>query len=493
MPLGQLVDLGELVLEPECRIQGMVHDENGAGLADVKIGIATTMYQSKDLDQLRRSGVSDGDDLIVTRSDARGFFDLRGLSPGKWLVWGKGESRGNGASEPIELKSGELKSGVDFLVPAFLAVDSIRGRVLDPAGAGAADVRVASTFLTQFGSGSGEVETKQDGTFEIQVMQDAPYELVANDKQHGNRSAPMRNVMPGARDVVLQLLDASSMPTARLRVRGPENEPVGSLKFDMRIRNGSSSYMGSLLTSRELEPGLHEFEVPLKPFGLIVSSQGYLASERIELDPATLAKETLVLLERAPILRGRVIADGKPLGGALVGAQRAVAKGKSYFFNDFPALMMQDSGASATCAADGSFELSLDSKQSAYLRCTAPGFAATVAGPFSIDNTKGPIEIRLDVGGTIQGRVLAKDGSLVVGAIVGVTCGDAHPRTMRSGSDGAFRFEGLSAGHWLVQERKEEFRTDETSSRTGPKEQHISWSCEVVAGRTTYYDLQLDR
>jgi hypothetical protein len=102
------------------------------------------------------------------------------------------------------------------------------------------------------------------------------------------------------------------------------------------------------------------------------------------------------------------------------------------------------------------------------------------------------MEIALQVGGAIEGRALAQDGTPVEGAIVGITCGDGYPRTMRSGLGGVFRFEGLSVGRWLVLERPVEL-TDSTSTSFQRKPQHIEWSCDVNAGKTTHFDLILKR
>jgi hypothetical protein len=160
--------------------------------------------------------------------------------------------------------------------------------------------------------------------------------------------------------------------------------------------------------------------------------------------------------------------------------------------NEFPCVMDPTALGSANTTSDGTFSFWIQGKRPVYLRCVAPGFGATILGPIRTDEAPALIEIELALGGAIEGRARAKDGTPVVGAIVGITCGDAYPRTMRSGYDGAFRFEGLSAGKWLVIERDEEI-TDSSSIGTSPRPQPIEWSCEVHSGRTTQFDLNLDR
>ena len=213
----------------------------------------------------------------------------------------------------------------------------------------------------------------------------------------------------------------------------------------------------------------------------------------IKFDPANFPAETEVRLALAPVLRGRVTANGVPLGGANIESKRALQANSDLTFNGFPCVMAPHTQVQATAAADGSFSLMLQAEKSVYLRCSAPGFAASIFGPIQVDSAPALIEIELNVGGAIEGHVRAEDGTTVVDAIVGVTCGDGHPRTMRSGHDGVFRFEGLTTTRpWLVLEREAEFRTDVTSTSSSDKEAHIDWSCEVTVGRTTYHDLQLN-
>ncbi|HUR27120.1 MAG TPA: hypothetical protein VM509_02970, partial [Planctomycetota bacterium] len=90
-------------------------------------------------------------------------------------------------------------------------------------------------------------------------------------------------------------------------------------------------------------------------------------------------------------------------------------------------------------------------------------------------------------------HIRAKDGTGKAGATVGITCGDARPRTMHVDGDGAFRFEGLAAGRWFVVERIEELDTNGTTMSFSDDKTPIAWSCEVRAGVTTYHDVVSQR
>ncbi|MEO6710255.1 MAG: carboxypeptidase-like regulatory domain-containing protein [Planctomycetota bacterium] len=487
---GQLLDLGEVVIERECRIQGLVHDNKDKGLADITVGLALVDIRESNMARLRRHGSSVFDRSIVAKSDERGHFDLRGIPAGSWRLWGKGDARGYGVSEPFELHAGEQKLDLDFEVPALLATDSIQGIVLDPAGQGVPGANLSISYTSDHESGTSGENARPDGTFEILIQLDLLNDLVASDKDHRWGDAALRDVPPGARGLVLQLQDPSAQPKAKLRIHGPGNEPVREAKVESRAGK-PNSYTSNFVATKELDPGTYEFQVPLASFGMAVSAQGYLGSELIKFDPASFPAETEVALALAPVLRGRVRADGKAIEGAVIEAKREHKRG-TLTFNGFPCLMAPHEQVHTKSAADGSFSLPLESQEAVYLRCTALGFASTVVGPFDVGGSPAPIDIELNAGGAIEGRVRGKDGNPVVGAIVGVTCGDGHPRTMRSGHDGVFRFEGLSTRGWIVIERDIEFRTDYTNTNSNDEESHVDWSCEVTAGRTTYRDLVLD-
>src|SRR5690349_13644863 len=135
---GQTLDLGEVVLERECRIRGIVHDAKGVGLAEVTVGLSPVEIGDDNAGRVRRQGSSHFDRSLVARSNARGEYDLRGAPAGKWRLWGQGEGRGYGMSAPFEVHPGDGQPGVDFEVPALQDTDSITGKVVDPTGAGVA-------------------------------------------------------------------------------------------------------------------------------------------------------------------------------------------------------------------------------------------------------------------------------------------------------------------------------------------------------------------
>jgi RNA polymerase sigma-70 factor (ECF subfamily) len=485
--VGGVVDLGNVVLEREARVRGTVQDPHGAGLGDVTVGLSPLEILNEGPDQLRRKGSDQFDKLIITRSDTRGDFELAAVAAGKWRLWGHREGFGYGISEPFEVLAGEEEAGVDFKVPDLLATDTIRGVVVDPSGKPAARAAfVTFAWETGYGSNMTSCFSGTGGSFEILVNAETPGDLRAEDRERRWTSDTKHGVPPGARDIVLQLAEQPPARVLRLRVHGPGDEPVGGITLTIY-----NSFVGRPEIPREIEAGLYEFPVPDSFFKLTVAAAGYVDG-KLELEPQGLPAQLDLGLEGAPALRGRVSAAGRVVPAAAVEALAVVRKGQSLTVNGFPALMSSVSAPSVTTSEIGTFVVFLQGQSPVYLRCVAPGFAPTIVGPIDVESSPTPIEIELTTGGSLAGRARDKDGTPVAGAIVGVTCGDGYPRTMRSGLDGAFRFDGLSAGPWLVLERDEEV-TDARSTSTFAKDRRIEWSTEVAAGRTTYFDLILQR
>jgi len=498
---GVVVDLGEVVLDREAHLQGLVHDAQGIGLAEASVGLTSEDLGDRGPGDLRRFGPREQGTLMLTRSDASGRFELRGVPAGEWRLWGHREGLGFGVSETLVVKAGDERVGVDLEVPALLSTDTVTGLVLDPEGKPAAEVQVAFHWSTPGASGFNSSLSKEDGSFEVLLNAEVPGMLSADDTKQRWASATRDDVAPGARGIVLRLASlgisqAEASRLARLRVLGPMNEPVSGVKITLLEQQRHGGFLGNQLTPREIEAGLFEFALPGAAFELKVSAQGYvdgaLDNQGMPMEPERVPAELSITLELAPLLPVRVTSAGIPVASALVEAMSEIPQGKSILCNGFPCVLDPRVQASAITGLDGICTIALQGDAPVYLRCAAPGFAATTIGPIRVESAAVPIEIELKLGGAIEGRVLSKDGTPVVGTIVGATCGDGHPLTMLSGLDGAFRFEGLSVSKWLVIEREEQI-TGMPTTETSFREQRIDWSCEVHSGRTTRFDLILDR
>jgi hypothetical protein len=127
--------------------------------------------------------------------------------------------------------------------------------------------------------------------------------------------------------------------------------------------------------------------------------------------------------------------------------------------------------------------------------CEAPGFARAEVSVSDFDPKRGVdgLAVELGRGGTIEGRVLVPEGRDPGGVIVGVTRYDLAPRTLRTGSDGTYRFEGLTPGAWRVKRMASEPdpSTGGTSFSAAREEIRYETDCVVEEGKVTTFDLDL--
>jgi hypothetical protein len=87
--------------------------------------------------------------------------------------------------------------------------------------------------------------------------------------------------------------------------------------------------------------------------------------------------------------------------------------------------------------------------------------------------------------------VLAGDGRSADGVIVGASRGDGEAQTVRSGPGGAFRFDRLTPGQWLVRQTDREIRAGASTMTITTGEARFDWSCRVDEGATTHFDVDL--
>ncbi|HTF88066.1 MAG TPA: hypothetical protein VK843_06620, partial [Planctomycetota bacterium] len=92
-----------------------------------------------------------------------------------------------------------------------------------------------------------------------------------------------------------------------------------------------------------------------------------------------------------------------------------------------------------------------------------------------------------------EGRVLLADGKDAEGAIVSFNHGDGFPKTLRAGKGGVFRIDGLTTGKWQVHSAKNEISSDRTEYANAATDARMEWDCEVQAGVTIHFDLDLTK
>jgi RNA polymerase sigma-70 factor (ECF subfamily) len=483
---GATTTLGDIVLGPGARIVGRVLDENGAALAGATVGLAPEELLEPDLEFLARQGDEEEFRAAPTQSSGeRGEFELN-VKPGRWRVWGHAKGRRYAWSEPLEVALGADTVEITLVVPRLRSTDTIGGRVLLPDGAPAPN---ATLFVHYFGrsrTGSYLNQTDAEGRFELVLLSDGRYSLRARDAANRFEDAVALEVSQGANDLELRLAlrddlelvvrDSAGAAIEGVAVKAEAISSPSDVRLDASLRDAG----GKLSIHR-----------PSVGFTLEVSARGYLAQQARFDEPTSAPAKLEFTLVARPTLRGRVVAEGAPIGGLYVTALKEVAE-STHVRDGFPARWLATPPGVMT-TEDGAFVLEIDGDESWYVRVDGgERFAAAIVGPFHVARLPAaPLEIELDEGGAIEGRVVDSTGAAVEGAIVGAHCGDASPRTQRTDASGRYRFERLTPGSWHVLLRDEELRSDWTTTMSGAPAKPIPWNCEVRTGRATRLDLTL--
>ncbi|MCY3001626.1 MAG: hypothetical protein NTV21_07470 [Planctomycetota bacterium] len=488
LTVSTVTKLGDVVLGPGVDVHGRAIDENQRGIR-AKVGLAGVERELVDDGPTRRRGAPQFSRDLAVETGEDGTFVIRGVAPGEWRVWGCGAQTRYGWTDVFTLVEGVDARGLEVLVPALRHEDLITGIVLAPDGSPLPNATLSYSFETASQSSSVVKSTENDGRFRIVVQaDDAPYNLSAADPQSRYSEVSVHGVKPGTHDLELRLGEEAPFS---ILLRGPEGEPVPecTVKVHREVREGHWSERDVVVKAKG--EGRFELAAPSSRFRLAIEAQGYSKHETAELDAPAPGSTLEIRLERLRLLRGRVLAGGKPAAGARLRGFKDV--GDTVFeVNGFRSLHDAEIGCETTTTDDGSFELRCDSVAKLWIRAELAGFAAAEIGPVSPQDPSA-LEFELVRGGVIEGVVILPEGADAEGTIVGVSRGDGFVRTLRTGPDGRFRFEGLTPGPWQVLPRAQEVGPNSTTIGITSGSMPIEWSCEVRDGRTTRFDLDLSR
>jgi RNA polymerase sigma factor (sigma-70 family) len=494
---GRTADLGDVLLEPGSRAEGRVLDGEGVALAGAEVGLATpepfqsefhgeTAAEPADEGLVRRHGAEGFDETSTVKSDASGAFALDGIAPGRWRLWARAKGMRYGWTEPFDVVAGQNVFGIELRLPAMLVTDRITGIVLDPDGKPLPRARLVSSYELENESSSSSQDLDADGRFDVVLRRDAVYAFVASDPEHRYADAIATDVAPGTRELELRL---SARQPFEVAVHDREGKAIEDGRFLLAMQVSGASVEDSSAT--RIEAGLYRLSRPALPFRMEVEADGYLPARFAELRPESVGARFEVVLDVAPRLRGRVLAEGRPVAGARVSLHRAVVDG-SHWRNGFACLYRHENTTEATSDAEGRFTLTCDGPETVWLRAESPGWVTGELGPLD-PLVERALEVELTVGGSIEGRVLLPDGADAAGVVVGLNHGDGHARTQRAGPEGRFRFDHLAPGRWQIVRTDDELDPSSTTVMTTDDPHEIEWTCTVEAGRTTYHDLDLSR
>jgi hypothetical protein len=402
-------------------------------------------------------------------------------------LWAKADGMRYTRSAPLAVVLGSDVYGADLVLEPWHREDHIRGRVVGPEGQ---PVEKADLRYSQKGSGRGfssALEADADGRFELLVHYEGTFRFTGKDPEERWADAIVANVSPGD-EIVIAL-------TEKRWIELVATDPDGALveSFGVTLENVERT------TSEKLGPkthagGVFRVAAPAETFQVSVEAPGFALATQGPFEPATAPERLEFALQRAPLLVGRVLANGEPLAGARVELRESHAAREVVGDCNFRLLMEGHAIAWTTSGSDGRFELGIARSGEYFIHADADDWVRAFAGPLELvtGQAPAPIELWLARGGAIEGRVLVASGRDAAGIIVGVSNGAGRPRTVRSGPGGTFRVEGLTPGMWQVRRCEAEIDpSTSTVTYSGRDADPIVWDCEVFDGKTTRFDLDL--
>ena len=488
LALNETTPLGDVRLEPGVDVYGRTVDEAGTGVV-VTVGKDAKKFDGTDAARRLNSEQRNLGSRPIAHSDSKGDFVLEGLPLGETYLWAKGEATRMVWSEKLTLVEGVDLHGVVLTVPLPREDELISGVVLLPDGRPAAGAFVSCAYVGGGGNGSNGLWAGTDGRFRILFEPGfATYDLTATDLDGRYGSVTQRAVKPGTH-VELRLLEQGTFTIA---LRGPGGEPIDECSISMQQEMGPNSWGVLGNRSKPLGDGRHELVAPKARMLLQVAAAGCRTYKSAELDPPVPGSTLEIQLERLVLLRGRVLAEGKPAAGATVSSFKVLGDSVLHV-SGFRSLHQPFPEATVTSQDDGTFELPYEGEDPLWIRVELAGFAAAELEP-TVPANSSALTIEIVRGGILEGVVILPNGADAEGTVVGISRCDGFPRTQRAAAGGRFRFENLTPGPWQVLRRERDFdpTSMSTSTSRGPGTP-IEWSCEVSDGRTTRFDLDLSR
>ena len=487
---GQTTHLGQITLGPGGVLEGRVVDEAGNGIDGARIFVTGADNPRTDPGQLRRHGPEIGLAVHDTHADAGGGFRLEGVQTGAVRLWAHAEGYGYRSHGPLEVLPGANPS-VLLTLQGLGNLDRISGVVLTPSGEPVPGAYIGYRYRHHQSTHYTGLRTDDEGRFDLTLAARSAHTFLVADPEDRWASLPLQGVEPGTVGIEARFVET---PSLRVKVVDERGEPMEAFDLTLMDERGHGPETFGALENRSAEAGsegLLELARPLVGFTVEVSAKGYESAHLGPYVPEQAPAEVTATLVPLPGVHGRVLAGGRPVEGAFVYVTQVEADTTLIVKNGFRCTYLLGQAEVAT-DAEGRFTVFPDGSGDQVVRVDHPDYAPSERF-LELDPLRrvDGLDFVLGPGGAIEGRLLLPAGQDPAGVILGVNHGDGEAWTERLGPDGSYRFEGLAEGDWQLVLRDEELNPGQSSTSWGGAAEPIDWSCEVVAGATTYFDLDL--
>ncbi len=476
-------ELVDWVLTPAAILSGVVRDGDGKALPGVEVRCTAAEFACTGSCYTPR-----GFALSSTVTDDAGAFTIDDAPAGALCVWAGEHGQTLWVSTPaFEARPGERVDGLELVAPRVVRESLLGVRVIDPQGSPVSGAQIHYRFHDRKSGGAGRGDANENGHWVLDIAQRTPHHIVAVDPSGRFRPTMLREVKPGVLDAPLTMTPAREVV---LRVVDERGEPA--LRYSLRLSEATSDELAPGVPvdeivlidedERERERGRTTLRPPSFPFVLSVRARGAIELDAGPFEPNALGKELVLTLARPPGVRGQVTFDGEPAARAHVSLHPA---------NDGRATAGPHYGealVSTEADANGAFTLPCEQSGSYWLRATRSDAALTELGPLEIDVRKGleNANLTLTVGGALDGLAHPAHGEPAEGIEIVAQRGGHLERRTSTDATGAFRFEHLTPGPWIVERAARPAAS--TTSDEAP-ERHVAVLCDVVDGASTRVEL----
>lgn len=431
-----------------------------------------------------------------TESDVDGRFQLDGVKAGRMRVFARVDQFCEGQTGLIKVRPGEDTANVIVTAANTVSLeDRFLGLVLDSENQPVPHAMVQMSPLPSSGRESsaaragGSAKADAKGRFQTAAHTRSPHHALAFDSKDRWRVAYQEQIVPGTR-TTFHLREPREM---RVIVRDPQNRAMAGVRLFVQHAGKPQHLFNHKAIVLD---GATKVPMPSIPFLVSVIAEGCPTRQLGPFDPKTMADEVPLIeatMSAGPSVRGVVRANGKPIAGAIVRLHRLAYQRMEK--NGFPVWLDPIPVANATTDSDGLFHVAVQQAFDFHLLVSAKNFALADSGLQTANAIRGAasVDINLQAGGTLEGRVVVASNASPAGKIVAVSRGDGSAQSRRVGSDGLFRFEHLTPGRWFVQEHNKDITAMPIGASTSPGRPHVevAWNCEIYQGNTTTFDLLL--
>lgn len=439
VPAAATTEEVRLVLHRGVRATGRIEDAFGHPV----VGAGVVLYPSRASERERLLVA----DVHVQPSQPEGRFVLPNVLPGRYELSVTAQGFAPIKVPGLEILAddgGSLDLGTVILEPEAI----LRGRVVDPDGEPLRGAKVSFLALAyDVGPANDRLSTLQitrtgpDGTFALKNL--SPGRLIDLELEHrGYRPRKVLDVEVGVAASPTFVLEPAALLGGR--VVDENGAGVAGAHVVASLRGGVVALGGErrTVTTRrgggflldDLEPGAYTLEA---------SADGYLAAEKAlaEVRVGEATEGLSLVVTSGARLTGRIAGpDGRPIPGARLTVIE-------------PPPPPSTARIMATSRADGSYELDGLERGAVVLEITHPTHPRKLR-ELEIDADVHRVDLTLERGHAVDGRVIDASGSPIDGARLRLGGGEEKRKNTSSQADGSFRFDGVPPGAYDLRAEK---------------------------------------